>query len=91
MGVSIYDQIQQLMRASPSALIIFYIFMGSESFFYTLAYVKEKIKLLLIHNIDDQNTTFVFAYKVTQVAELIKKCHQHQGIQPTQKVHWRMS
>ena len=52
-----------------------------------MSYVKEKIKNLLIPDIDDQNTTHVFIFKGTQAAYLNVNSQQHQDIQPIQKVY----
>ena len=65
--VSIYNQPQQLMRASPSAWIIFNIIWVQNLFLY-IGLCQGENKTLLILDIDDQNTVYVFAYKVTQVA-----------------------
>ena len=52
-----------------------------------MSYVKEKIKNLLILDIDDQNTTYVFIFKGTQAAYLNLSGQQHWDIQPIQKVY----
>lgn len=54
------------MSSHPNFKLYLYIY-GFETLSSTLSYVKEKMKKVLIHNIDDENTKYIIASKGTQL------------------------
>jgi hypothetical protein len=69
----------QYTQASPKFRNHNFYIHGFETLFCTLSYVKNN-KGIVALDIDDQNTTYVFAPKTTRAAYLNLDLHQHQGI-----------
>lgn len=60
-GLDVRPHSTQFLRASPSLKkIIYLLFLGFEFCFYTLSYVKVRVRNLLARNIDGQNIKYVF-------------------------------